>query len=89
MKKAYNCRTLMDAKNFLHMLHNKGVRWSTGDKLLAFTLWENNKEETCYKINENGRLTYADANWYRRRGYEIIVVSSLSIRELLEKRGIT
>lgn len=63
--KIFHCDTEEKANNFLKLCEEKGIVWKGGDKPTLNNLWEAYKEDTCYYVNEENRLSYADKSFYK------------------------
>lgn len=77
-KVAIRCLTEDDAKTFLKMCDDVGIRWHTGDAATEITEWHEYEDDTCYIIetespnNSTRRLWYANVEWFEDCGYMII-----------------
>ena len=87
--KYYYCRTEEDAKYLMSILDKKGIRWAAGGRPIEYTHWDDEKENTCYRV-EGKTLNYNHINnYYHLDGWgikpELIVASP--IKQLLIKKG--
>lgn len=72
-----NCKTEEEAKEFLEILDGDGIEWVTGNELITKNNWGEYKEHTCYRIDDDKRMTYATCNYYREDGKQIITFTEL------------
>lgn len=71
-KIAFNCRSEESAKKLLESLDILGVVWVDGRALKLGLQYDSYKEETCYDY-ENGKLTFADVEYYENEGYKVVI----------------
>ena len=65
------------AKTLLKMLDEKGYKWLGESKLTTETLYEFNKESTCYDFNFHKKVCVSPFGWYKREHYTIIEFSDI------------
>lgn len=97
-KLVINCETEEEAEMFFKYLINEDCEWNGGRNLLSNTLFEQNKENTCYACS-NKTITYASRQHYSYCKRKIItykeligkpsisvkILSAYSTEELLEE----
>ena len=63
-------------KEFMERLEKAGIDWCDGGVATELNAWEDWKEETCIRLDEDG-LRYCDKEFYKDEGYTIINPSQL------------
>lgn len=60
-----NCKTENEAKYFLRILKEHGMKWVNGSDLNEFTNWGPEKDRTCYRALFDSSLVYGSEPFYR------------------------
>lgn len=68
-KVAVNCTTPKQAEAFCKLMHENGLKWSSGFSYLESTNWEEYKEASCYTLDSYG---YASNVFLISEGYIIL-----------------
>ena len=71
-----HCKTEVEAKQLLQLLHTRGKTWRSGISYLETTNWEEYKENTYYNLRAG---EYDRKTNYSRRGFTIIPFKKLQI----------
>lgn len=72
------CKTEEEAKELLGALYSCGYKWSNGDELIAYTMWEICKEQTAYfHSKEDKKVVYGNAEHEEN----VIQFTNLIVRE--------
>lgn len=75
---AYQCRTELEASQFMKLARSQGYTWALGDNF-----WDIYEDATCYDIGtdeECTRIYYCDRDWYEKEGWPIVpFMPSLSL----------
>lgn len=90
---AIHCKTESEAKELLGYLHENGYQWRMGDSLAVITEWEEYREETCYFIEDDKRITYDSVAFcksknfseiYKYIRYTDLILPELTTEEVLQ-----
>lgn len=83
----YWCSTIESARELFKDLEEKGVHWASGEPLSIHFTYPHGSE-TCYRVDEYGRLHYGEKIFYEENGFKInYQYSSMSIKKLLLERS--
>lgn len=72
-----NCQTENEANELMEILHKEGVKWCSGDSLLKILNYSAYKNNTCYDCDCGTRLSFAELDFYKDRGYKVVKFSDL------------
>lgn len=77
-----HCKTEEEANQLLSHLNDLGYEWYNGESLLeADSRYENCREDTCYCLSENNKITYSSVSHYMDNNYKITEFSDLVVPE--------
>lgn len=76
---AIHTQTEKQAEKLLSELDEKGYVWNGGEKLTTKTLYEDDKENTCYDFGLNKKVMYSPLDFYQEEGYTIIEFSDIDL----------
>ena len=71
--KIFNCQTEENAEKFAELCDNVGITWRTGEKVSKNNMWDRYYERTCYSIDNNEKISFADIGYFQEINEEIIV----------------
>lgn len=88
-KIAVHCDTEEKHKEFLKVLHDKGLSWNSGHSLIDYEFfnYECPINRTCYIVNQNSRVEYCEKEFYENRNYKIISYDEF-IKEYNKENGV-
>lgn len=69
-----HCPTEKEAIAICQLMHDAGLKWSSGRSLLDYTNWAQYKDQTCYSYSSV--VTYAELDFYIQEGKTIHPASS-------------
>lgn len=73
------CSTEKQAKELLNICEKHGLRWGSGSLPTEYTNWQTNKEETCYRLEQNHGLVFGSFQYYfYHENYPITTFEMLS-----------
>jgi len=79
------CNTKKDAKDFLKILHENGVRWQNHrDDLLETTFWEEGK--IYYRVDSFKKLSYGGRKCFQNHNYEIVKFQELNKEDKMNNK---
>jgi len=79
-KIAVHTPTEKQAITLLSELDKKGYTWYGREEIIK-TLYENEKENTCYNFEPNNKIGYGSLDWYQEYDYTIIEFSDIIFTE--------
>lgn len=77
-KIAIQCKTLSEYYDFLRDMSELGIIWADDSGALEVDIFRDTGEDTCIRMQDNGKMAFADYDFYRSKGYTIIESSSIS-----------
>lgn len=80
-KIAVHCKTDEEAKDFCKQMHEKGMKWCTGDSYLENTNYNVHNEGTCYY----GIGEYSSRDFAEKYNYKILEWSDYMQKEFTKK----
>ena len=71
-KYCYWCRNEVDANAFLKQCEELGYTWNDGELPTQRSRWDEEKEFTCYEVEDNV-IYYCDLTWFITNPFYVIV----------------
>lgn len=71
-----HCPTKEMAKFLLRRMYERGIRWFGGESMFDHH-WEIYGDQTCYRVNPDKRLAYANVEYYDEENFVITEFSDL------------
>lgn len=78
-KVAVNCKTKAEEEEFLQYLDVKNINWYGGTSIFENDNYTYNdyKSNTCFTLENKGRLQYSPIEYYQRQNYKILTLDDL------------
>lgn len=73
-----HCKTEEETEEFCEVMHNAGMKWSSGSSYLNMNYYEDYKERTCYEFNEG---CFGSKEYFMSVDYKILEWSDFKEQE--------